>query len=113
MALSNSQYEAIMRIYNQRQFRNRQEQDERIKEVYEKVPQIEALTDEITATMAQEARYVLMGEADRAAAMKQEAAQLKEQKAQYLARNGYPEDYLEMQYHCPKCRDTGRIDGRK
>ena len=47
MALSNSQYDAIMRVYNQRQFQDKREQDKRIAEVYEKVPQVEALSDEI------------------------------------------------------------------
>lgn len=113
MALSNSQYEAIMRIYNQRQFQNKREQDERIREVYAKVPQVEALTDEITAAMAQAGRYVLKGDPDNAAAMKKEAALLKEQKALYLQRHGYPADYMEMKYHCPDCKDTGRVDGKK
>ena len=49
MALSNSQYEALMRIYNQRQFQNKREQDARIAEVYRRVPQVEALTDEENA----------------------------------------------------------------
>ena len=53
MALSNSQYDAIMRVYNQRQFQDKREQDKRIAEVYEKIPQVEALSDEIAATMAQ------------------------------------------------------------
>ena len=30
MSLSNSQYNAIMRIYNQRQFQNKYEQDQRV-----------------------------------------------------------------------------------
>ena len=47
MALSNSQYDAIMRVYNQRQFQDKREQDKRIAEVYEKIPQVEALSDEI------------------------------------------------------------------
>ena len=59
MALSNSQYDAIMRVYNQRQFQDKREQDKRIAEVYEKVPQVEALSDEIAATMAQAARKIL------------------------------------------------------
>ena len=66
MALSNSQYDAIMRVYNQRQFQDKREQDKRIAEVYEKIPQVEALSDEIAATMAQAARKILAG--DRAAA---------------------------------------------
>lgn len=113
MALSNSQYEAIMRVYNQRQFQNKREQDERTKEVYEKIPQVEALTDEITAAMAQAGRHVLKGEPEQADRMRKEAAMLKEQKLLYLKRNGYSADYMDMKYHCPDCRDTGRIDGKK
>lgn len=113
MALSNSQYEALMRIYNQRQFQNKREQDARIAEVYRKVPQVEALTDEIAADMAQAGRMILKGDTAGADAMKREAALLKEQKIQYLKRNGYPADYMEMKYRCPDCRDTGYHDGNK
>ena len=60
MALSNSQFDAIMRVYNQRQFLNKRRQDERIREVYERIPQVEALTDEIAAAMAQAARRKLL-----------------------------------------------------
>ena len=113
MALSNSQYDAIMRVYNQRQFQDKREQDKRIAEVYEKVPQVEALSDEIAATMAQAARKILAG--DRAAAdqLKKDAEFLKEQKAVYLKQNGYPSNYLELQYVCPDCKDTGYADGKK
>lgn len=112
MALSNSQYDAIMRVYNQRQFQDKREQDKRIAEVYEKVPQVEALSDEIAATMAQAARKILAG--DRAAAdqLKKDAEFLKEQKAVYLKQNGYPANYLELQYVCPDCKDTGYTDGK-
>ena len=113
MALSNSQYDAIMRVYNQRQFQDKREQDKRIAEVYEKVPQVEALSDELAATMAQAARKILAG--DRAAAdqLKKDAEFLKEQKAIYLKQNGYPANYLELQYVCPDCKDTGYADGKK
>lgn len=113
MALSNSQYQAIMRIYNQRQFQNKRELDERTREVFEKIPQVEALTDEITAAMAQAGRRMVMGDPEGAAAMKREAAMLKEQKRMYMERNGYPVDYLEMKYRCPDCKDTGYRDGKK
>ena len=101
MALSNSQYDAIMRVYNQRQFQDKRDQDQRVAEVFEKIPQVEALSDELAATMAQAARKLLAG--DRAAAdqLKKDAEFLKEQKALYLKQNGYPADYLELQYVCP------------
>ena len=113
MALSNSQYQAIMRIYNQRQFQNKREQDERIQEIFTRIPQVEALTDEITAMMAQAGRKMVMGDPNGAAALKREAAALKEQKIMYLERHGYPADYMEMKYRCPDCRDTGYKNDKK
>ena len=111
MALSNSQYDAIMRVYNQRQFQDKREQDKRIAEVYEKIPQVEALSDEIAATMAQAARKILAGNRTAADQLKKDAEFLKEQKAVYLKQNGYPANYLELQYVCPDCKDTGYIEG--
>ena len=113
MALSNSQYNAIMRVYNKRQFRNKRDQDERIREIYEKLPQVEALNDEIAASMAQAGRKKLQGDEEGVKALKQEAEALKNQKLRYLERNGYPADYMQMRYHCPVCRDTGYVDGKK
>lgn len=113
MGLSNSQYDAIMRIYNQRQFQNKREQDERVREVYERIPQVEALSDEITMFMAEAARKALWMDKTAADKLRREAADLRLQKAQFLRRGGYPENYLELHYQCPDCRDTGRIDGKK
>jgi len=31
----------------------------------------------------------------------------------YLKRYGYPENYLEIHYNCPKCSDTGYHDGKR
>ena len=113
MALSNSQYNAVMRVYSRRQVLNRQRQEERLREVYERIPQVEALTDEITAVMAQAGRRMLEGDPKEAGRLKKDAALLREQRGLYLKRGGYTEEDLEMQYHCPKCKDTGYTDGRK
>ena len=52
MALSNSQYDALMRVYQQRQLDNKRDQDKRIQEVYETVPEVAELSDQIAALMA-------------------------------------------------------------
>lgn len=113
MALSNSQHDAIMRIYHQRQFADRREQDERIREVNEKVPQVEALSDEIPLIYARAARKMLEGDRAEADRLKRDAADLKEQKRLYLERSGYPADYLDLHYRCGDCQDTGYADGKK
>ena len=40
MALTNPQYDAIMRMYNERQLRHQREQQEHIRIAYEKIPWI-------------------------------------------------------------------------
>ena len=86
MSLSNTQYDAIMRVYNQRQFQNKYDQDRRVKEVYDRLPQIR---------------------------QKRHLEDLKEQKAVLLEACGFGAGYMDMRYHCPDCQDTGYIQGRK
>ena len=62
MALSNSQYDAIMRAYGQQQFKNRHEQEERIAEVYRKIPVIKELDDFISTSAVTSARRLLDGD---------------------------------------------------
>ena len=62
MALSNSQYNAIMRIYNQRQFQNKHEQEQRITEVYERLPQIHQIDDAISTQAVACAKRLLEGD---------------------------------------------------
>lgn len=50
MALSNSQYNALMREYEQQQRKDRVERDARVQEVYRRIPQIEKLDQEIAGS---------------------------------------------------------------
>lgn len=113
MSLNNSQYNAIMRIYNQRQFQDKYEQDQRREEVYQKVPQIKQIEDEISSQAVRCARRLLDGDTNAKEELKQHIEDLREQKEVLLSAFGFPADYMEMHYICPECQDTGYIDGRK
>ena len=113
MSLSNSQYNAIMRIYNQRQFQDKYEQDQRREEVYQKVPQIRQIEDEISSQAVRCARKLLDGDTNAKEELKQHIEDLREQKEVLLSAFGFPADYMEMHYACPECQDTGYVDGRK
>lgn len=54
MALSNSQYESIMRVYNRTQLQKKHELDARVDEVYEKIPAVREMNDAIAARCGQE-----------------------------------------------------------
>lgn len=113
MALSNSQYNAIMRVYNQRQLRNRHDQDERVRKVYEMIPQIQELEREISSRAVQSARRLLDGDENAREGLKQQIEDLREQKEILLLSHGLPKDYMEPHYTCSDCQDTGYIGGRK
>lgn len=113
MSLNNSQYNAIMRIYNQRQFQDKYEQDQRREEVYRKVPQIRQIEDEISSQAVRCARKLLDGDTNAKEELKQHIEDLREQKEVLLSAFGFPADYMEMHYACPECQDTGYVDGRK
>ena len=51
MALSNSQYESIMRVYNRTQLQKKHELDARVDEIYEKIPAVREMNDAIAASM--------------------------------------------------------------
>ena len=113
MALSNSQYNAIMRIYSQRQLQDKYEQDLRRQEVYDKVPQIKQIEDEISTQAVACARRMLDGDAHARNELKRHIEDLKEQKEVLLTAYGFAPDYMEMHYHCEECRDTGYQNGKK
>lgn len=113
MALSNSQYDSIMRIYNQKQLNNKHELDRRTREVYEKIPAIRQMNDEISSAAVRSAKQLLAGDGTAVEKLKRTIAGLREERQVLLSAYGYPADYLEMQYECPDCRDTGYSNGRK
>ncbi len=113
MALSNSQYDAIMREYGRQQIENRHRQEERRAEVCKKVPAVLELEAEIAARSVACAKGLLEGNQQKVDRLKEELADLREQKSVLIRSAGFPEDYMELSYRCPDCHDTGYVDGKK
>lgn len=111
MALTNAQYEEIMRGYERRQARALRERDRRREEILEKVPALREVEDQITAAAAERARAALREEKSAFAEGKREA--LIEERTRLLRENGYAPEDLQPRYTCPDCRDTGYIGSEK
>ena len=113
MALSNSQYDAIMREYGRQQIENHHKLEERRKEIYARLPVVRQLEAESAERSVACAKKLLEGDKSVLDRLKEDLRDLREQKALIIRAAGYPDDYLELHYRCPDCRDTGLIDGRK
>lgn len=113
MPLKNSQFDILMRAYNRRQLEDRYEQKRRIEHAYSLSPRLKKIDQEITAFSASRARARIMGKADDSDALKDLIQGLKEERMEVLKSLNLPPDYMEMQYHCPDCKDTGFIGAEK
>ena len=113
MSLQNAQYDTLMREYDQKRQQHRRELEERKTELYRKLPRLSEIQDLIASLSVRAVRYHFSGCAKKAAACKDELHGLALERKQILAAHGYPEDYLQMQYDCPDCEDTGFIEGEK
>ena len=113
MALSNSQYDAIMREYGRQQIENHHKLEERRKEIYARLPVVKQLEAEIAERSVACAKKLLEGDKGVLDRLKEDLRDLREQKALIIRAAGYSDDYLELHYRCPDCRDTGLVDGRK
>lgn len=113
MSLKNAQYDALMREYSRRQLMHENLRIAHTKEVYDAIPRIREIDEEISASSAAQAKRAIRGEAISMPEYKKHLASLKEEKLALLSAGGFPADYLELTYTCDKCRDTGYIDGQK
>ena len=113
MALSNSQYAAIMREYGRQQLENQHQLEARRNEIYRVIPAVRELEAEIASRSVAGAKRLLAGDTGALAELREELADLREQKAILIRAKGYPEDYLTLHYRCPDCEDTGWRQGRK
>ncbi len=92
--------EAFNRI-SARRLKAKAENEQRNQEIDSKIPEIA----EINYQLAQTASRILMGEDIEI--LKRQNLQAQRYCAQLLENHGYPADYLDMHYTCPKCQDTG------
>lgn len=113
MGLKTSQYQKIMREYEQRQLQNRKILARHYEEVYEKLPEFKSLDESISILSVQYGKKLLNGDEKAVDSLKEELALLRISKQNLLESSGFPADYLESVYDCKDCKDTGYINNKK
>lgn len=113
MVLNNSQYDAIMRTYEQKQLHNHKELEKRYAIAYERLPELKELHESISALSVGQARRLLEGDESALTQLKVQIKDLSEEAEAMLIAGGFPKDYLELHYTCADCKDTGYIDNQK
>jgi DNA replication protein DnaC len=134
MPLTNSQHDAIMRIYDSIRTNNQHLQNERYKEVTAACPEIITIENEMISLSMHAATSMigyaakdtasknpssttpipyLSDSSDSASSYRQQLDILNTRRARCLASLGKPADYLDDLYTCTLCKDTGYLDQHK
>ncbi|MFQ9933255.1 MAG: ATP-binding protein [Lachnospiraceae bacterium] len=117
MALSNSEYNLIMREYEERRYKAKHDLDRRVKEIYEKIPRIKEIQDEISTAAVESMKSRLYGMNRENGLEGQELHNkieaLVEEKETLMKEHGYSPQYLKPRYVCEICKDTGYVGNEK
>ena len=97
-----------------RRSENQAEQQRRLSLAYARVPEIRRIDDRMRAQMAELVRLTLSRRPDlkeRMEELKNENLDLQVRRGELLASQGWPVEFLDEIVTCPKCRDSGLING--
>ncbi len=110
MALTTEQYRTIMQQFEQRQLQNREKEHKRLLEVYETIPKIKQIDEQIASNSVAIGKKLLFS-SDKSILekLKNENFVLSMSKVELLTSHHYPANYLDPIYVCPRCKDTGYI----
>lgn len=117
MSLTNMQYDEIIRSYNRLGLQNKREQEERIAIIYDRIPRIKEINEEISSLSLETTKKLLMNSDNNSNLSLEEfrtrLKNLKNEKLNLLKDNGFSPDYMDIRYKCPDCKDTGYVNNIK
>lgn len=109
MSLTRSQYDAVMRLYDRRQFENHQIEEDRRRRAYTAIPELSSIDAQLADEALGRLRRSLSGEGPAGGQASPKSPSPEDRKKALLLAHGFPADYLDPVYTCPDCRDTGFI----
>ena len=109
MALTNSQYESIIKNYERTRDGNRHLLESRKEQVYRAVPEYRELEDSVSTLSVSAARSMLEGDDNALEELHDSLRRIRLHQKELLSSAGFSDDYLDPIYTCPLCRDTGYV----
>ncbi|WP_300276338.1 ATP-binding protein [Peptacetobacter sp.] len=106
----------ILLKYQRKRDNDEYEMEKRKEQIYESIPEIKAIDEEISSVGLNLTKAVLQNTNAKEEIVykcKEAMESLAKRKKDILLENGIPEDYLEVKYECNKCKDTGFLEGGK
>ena len=116
MLKNNIIYKEILREYEKTRDLNKHILSEKQKKVYKSVPEIYEIDQKINLTGIKIAKTVLQNKSDLnnlIETLRYDINSLNQRKSFLMTENGFSMDYLQLNYTCNNCKDTGFIENEK
>ena len=105
---------SVVREFDEKRHRYETEASTRQNEIYDKIPRIAEIDAELRTTILDIIKSTF-GTGNSAASMisavKEHNLELQRERAELLVSHGYPYDYTDAHYDCPRCQDSGYVNG--
>ncbi|MCR5301270.1 MAG: ATP-binding protein [Lachnospiraceae bacterium] len=109
MALTQTQYEGLMRVYEERRDSARHTLEENRRTIRETIPGYRDIENRIADLAVKCSLSVLDGDDRTASKISDEIKELSSEQKKLLSESGFEEDFLEEKYVCRDCSDTGYL----
>ncbi|MBQ8344822.1 MAG: ATP-binding protein [Clostridia bacterium] len=114
MGYNKEAYAKVKAEYANKYARAQKQAEERRMELYAAIPDVMALDRILSGTGMDIMAIIVSGRADTEEAirkLKERNRELEAQRDAVLTANGFPTDYSDVHYECPRCGDSGYVDG--
>ena len=105
-------YARIKAEFSEKYRKAQRSADARRAELHEKIPELWSIDARLSKTGMEIMSAVMSGgnTEEKIALVRARNEELLRERATLLRANGYPEDYSDIKYECPKCGDSGYLD---
>lgn len=103
----------VLKYYETLRQKNEEAAEERRQAVYDAVPRIREIEDELTGISSEMSKMIISDRVDKKEAMdrlKKKMDYLNTEKAFLLTDNGFEIDHMDVKHRCPECKDTGMLE---
>jgi len=113
MGISAHKYDEIMRDYEMRRTDHLMDVSIKKESLYKAIPRLRQIDDSISDLQLQKFKASINPSMYSTEDIKNKISVLIKEKNSLIQSAGYAEDYLEPNFDCSDCKDTGYIDGQK
>ena len=102
---------AVNAVFAAKKARNESQREAHLSEIYGRFPEVAKIDSELKKNISDCVAFMMSENRseEKILAYRRRSEELSETRAEILRKAGYPEDYTDLRYDCPVCRDTGVV----